>query len=138
MKIFTYLPGITTEKMDGYESIDLSEIGEINNSSCDEVFVGDCLDFIEQRTDFGTELIKKIAYGGTITIVGVDVFEMSRAVEVRQIDLPAINAILYNHRCSISSVGNVVSWVRQLGLNVISQRVSDFKYTVIAKRPLPQ
>ena len=36
MKIFAYLPGMTVEKMDGYKSIDLSEIGDIDNSSCDE------------------------------------------------------------------------------------------------------
>lgn len=140
MKISIYLPGVTggTAWLDGHEEIDLSEIGEVDNASCSEVFVGECLDFIEQRKDFGNELVKKIAYDGTIIISGADIFEVCRAITTCQIDLAAANEILYKHRCSISNVFDVANWIRQAGLKVISQRVESFKYTIIAKRPLPK
>ena len=138
MKIFTYLPGITDAEMDGYEQVDLSEIGEVDNASCNEVFVGECLDFIEQREDFGNELVKKIAYEGPITIIGLDIFEICRAIDTCQVDLPAINTILYRHRCSVSDITNMVKWVHRCGLKIVSQRVEDFRYTIIAKTPSPE
>ena len=137
MKIAIYLPGVFETKTDGYEHVDLSEIGSLDDAAYEEIFVDSCLEYIEQRDDFIKELVKKIRYAGQIIISGSDVYEISRAMMSKNLSLEETNSILYNGRYSISSVLDVVTRLQQLGLNILHKRVNDFKYTIIAERPAP-
>ena len=137
MKIAIYLPGIFEAETDGYEQVDLSEIGNLDDAAYEEIFVDSCLDFIQQRDDFTQELVKKIRYGGQIIISGSDVYEISRAMMSKNLRLEEANSIMYNGRYSISSVLDMVSKLQQLGLTILHKRVNNFKYTIIAERPVP-
>jgi len=137
MKIAIYLPGVFETNEDGCEQIDLSEVGSLDDGAYKEIFVGSCLDFIEQRDTFVQELVKKIRYGGKIIITGSDLYEVSRAAMNRNLTLEQITSLLYGGRYSISSIFDMVDMVRELGLKVINKRVDDFKYTIIAERPTP-
>tara|TARA_Y100000356_G_C11171422_1_gene241552 strand:- start:331 stop:759 length:429 start_codon:yes stop_codon:yes gene_type:complete len=137
MKIAIYLPGLFETKTDGYEHVDLSEIGGLDDGAYEEIFVDSCLDFIEQRDDFTKELVKKIRYKGQIIISGSDMYEISRAMVSKTIGLEEANSIIYDGRYSIGSVLDMVAKLQQLGLKVLHKRVNDFKYTIIAERPAP-
>ena len=137
MKIAIYLPGVFETKTDGYEQVDLSEIGSLDDAAYEEIFVDSCLDFIEQRDDFIKELVKKIRYEGQIVISGSDMYEISRAMMSKALSLEEANSIIYGSRYSISSVLDMVAKLQQLGLTVLHKRVNDFKYTIIAERPAP-
>ena len=60
MKIAIYLPGVFETDEDGYEQVDLSEVASLDDAAYEEILVGSCLDFIEQRDEFTKELVKKI------------------------------------------------------------------------------
>ena len=87
MKIAIYLPGVFEANQDGYEQVDLSEAGSLDDGAYKEIFVGDCLDFIEKRDMFLGELVKKIRYGGKIIVTGSDVHEVCRATMNRNLNL---------------------------------------------------
>ena len=137
MKIAIYLPGVFETSEDGYEQIDLSEVASLDDGAYEEILVGDCLDFVEQRNEFTEELIKKIRYGGKIIITGSDIYEISRATMNRSLCLEEINSIVYDGRYSISSIFDMLKKVQELGLKPIHKRANDFKYTIIAERPAP-
>ena len=137
MKIAIYLPGIVEASESNCEQIDVSEVGSLDNAAYEEIFVGTCLDFIEQRNDFTEELVKKLRYGGKIIVGGSDAYEISRATMTRNINLEEMNSILYGGRYSISSVFDMIGRLEQLGLKTIHKRVNNFKYTIIAERPKP-
>ena len=76
-------------------------------------------------------------YGGKIIITGSDIYEVCRAAMNRNLALKEINTLLYDGRYSISDVFDVVNKIQELGLKIINKRVNDFKYTIIAERPVP-
>ena len=137
MKIAIYLPGIFEVETDGYEQVDLSEIGSLDDAAYEEIFVDSCLDFIQQRDDFTQELVKKIRYGGQLVISGSDIYEISRAVINRNLRLEEINPVVYDGRYSVSSIFDMVRKIQELGLKPVHKRANDFNYTIIAERPLP-
>ena len=137
MKIAIYLPGIFEVETDGYEQVDLSEIGSLDDAAYEEIFVDSCLDFIQQRDDFTQELVKKIRYGGQLVISGSDIYEISRAMMSKNLGLEEANSIMYDGRYSISSVLDMVAKLQKLGLTILRKRVNNFKYTIIAERPTP-
>ena len=137
MKIAIYLPGIFETETDGYEQVDLSEIGSLDDAAYEEIFVDSCLDFIQQRDDFIKELVKKIRYAGQIIISGSDIYEISRAMMSKNLSLEEANSIMYDGRYSISNVSDMVTKLQQLGLTIRHKRVNNFKYTIIAERPAP-
>ena len=137
MKIAIYLPGVFETGEDGYEQVDLSEVASLDDGAYEEILVGSCLDFIEQRDEFTKELVKKIRYGGKIIITGLDIYEISRAVINRNLRLEEINPVVYDGRYSVSSIFDMVKKIQELGLKPIHKRANDFNYTIIAERPLP-
>ncbi len=137
MKIAIYLPGIFEPKANDLEQVDLSEIGSLDDGAYQEIFVDSCLDFVEERNKFVQELVKKIRYGGSITISGSDIYEISRAVMGKNLGLEEAGSLLYDGRYSISNVFDMSARIQSLGLKLVHKRVNNFKYTIIAERPVP-
>ena len=92
---------------------------------------------MEERNKFVQELVKKIRYGGSITISGSDIYEISRAVMGKNLGLEEAGSLLYDGRYSISNVFDMSARIQSLGLKLVHKRVNNFKYTIIAERPVP-
>jgi len=137
MKIEIYLPGVFEPETNDYDKIDLSEIGSLDDAAYEEIYVDSCLDFIPQRKEFAKEIVRKLRYGGKITISGSEIYEIARGSMNRSLTLEETNSMIYNGRYSISSVFDMVASLQQLGLKIIHKRVNDFKYTIVAERPMP-
>ena len=137
MKIEIHLPGVFEPETNDYDKIDLSEIGSLDDAAYEEIYVDSCLDFIPQRKEFAKEIVRKLRYGGKITISGSEIYEIARGSMNRSLTLEETNSMIYNGRYSISSVFDMVASLQQLGLKIIHKRVNDFKYTIVAESPMP-
>ena len=104
MKIALYLPEVFEPQEDGYNQVDISSIGELDDAAYEEILVSDNLDFVDDRDAFTDEIVKKIRYGGKVVFSGVDIFEVARGIIARNIQAQDINQILYLRRCSVSNV----------------------------------
>ena len=137
MKIALYLPEVFEPQEDGYNQVDISSIGELDDAASEELLVSDNLDFVDDRDAFTDEIVKKIRYGGKVVFSGVDIFEVARGIIARNIQAQDINQILYLRRCSVSNVFDICKKLSSLGLKIINKRINNYRYTVIAERPSP-
>ena len=137
MKIALYLPEVFEPQEDGYNQVDISSIGELDDAAYEEILVSDNLDFVDDRDAFTDEIVKKIRYGGKVVVSGVDIFEVARGIIARNIQAQDINQILYLRRCSVSNVFDICKKLSSLGLKIINKRINNYRYTVIAERPSP-
>jgi 2-polyprenyl-3-methyl-5-hydroxy-6-metoxy-1,4-benzoquinol methylase len=137
MKIALYLPEVFEPQEDGYNQVDISSIGELDDAAYEEILVSDNLDFVDDRDAFTDEIVKKIRYGGKVVFSGVDIFEVARGIIGRNIQAQDINQILYLRRCSVSNVFDICKKLSSLGLKIINKRINNYRYTVIAERPSP-
>ena len=64
MKIALYLHGIVDGSEDGYQYVDLAQVMDIDDGSCEEILLETCLDYVSQRKDFLSEIVKNLRYGG--------------------------------------------------------------------------
>ena len=80
MKIALYLPGIVDGSEDGYQYVDLAQVIDIDNGSCEEILLDNCLDYVSQRKDFLSEIVKKLRYGGKIIVSGLDLHQVGRQI----------------------------------------------------------
>ena len=137
MKIALYLPEVFEPQEDGYNQVDISSIGELDDAAYEEILVSDNLDFVDDRDAFTDEIVKKIRYGGKVVFSGVDIFEVARGIIARNIQAQDINKILYLRRWSVSNVFDICKKLSSLGLKIINKRINNYRYTVIAERPSP-
>ena len=137
MKIALYLPEVFEPQEDGYNQVDISSIGELDDAAYEEILVSDNLDFVDDRDAFTDEIVKKIRYGGKVVFSGVDIFEVARGIIARNIQAQDINQILYLRMCSVSNVFDICKKLSSLGLKIINKRINNYRYTVIAERPSP-
>ena len=109
MRIALYLSGIIDGSEDGYEYVDISKIVDIDDASCEEILVGECLDYLSQRKDFFSEIV----------------------------NTGNISELVYNKRHSISNVYEVAETLTKSGMHVTSKTISDINYNVTAERGVP-
>ena len=137
MRIALYLSGIIDGSEDGYEYVDISNIVDIDDASCEEILVGECLDYLSQRKDFFAEIVKKVRYGGKIVISGLDLNQVGRQITNGAINTGNVSELVYNKRHSISNVYEVAETLTKSGMHVTSKTISDINYSVIAERGVP-
>ena len=53
--------------------VTIENLPSIDDGSCPEIILSDTLDFVYNREEVLQEVVKKLKYGGTIVINGVDI-----------------------------------------------------------------
>jgi hypothetical protein len=114
------------------------------DAECDEIVADDILDYIPNDVSGDTLLnwIGKLRHGGTLTIGGVDLREVSRMFTRQEIDVSEANAVLYGrqrlpleYRKSTSTIQHVINMLESKGLKILNKRIEGAYYSVTARRP---
>ena len=137
MKIALYLPGIVDGSEDGYQYVDLAQVMDIDDGSCEEILLENCLDYVSQRKDFLSEIGKKLRYGGKIIVSGIDLHQVGRQITNGFITTSNAASVLYNKRQSSSTIDEMQALLELGSLTIISKQLSDISYTLIAQRGVP-
>ena len=137
MKIALYLPGIVDGSEDGYQYVDLAQFMDIDDGSCEEILLENCLDYVSQRKDFLSEIVKKLRYGGKIIVSGIDLHQVGRQITNGFITTSNAASVLYNKRQSSSTIDEMQALLELGSLTIISKQLSDISYTLIAQRGVP-
>lgn len=119
---------------DDYTSFKLEELNQLEDSICTELYIGDILDYHINRNEVLVMLIKKLRYGGTIVIHGVDIYTMALQLYTGIINGQQATQMLYSGRQSASTMEDVCSILRQCGLHILNVNISQHIYSITAHR----
>lgn len=134
MNINIIIPQIN-QGLPSYQNIDPNNIDSITDNSCKNIYIGDTLDYIDNRQAFLEIVTKKLRYGAKLIIEGVDLYEIARAVVTSQIDTVTANNYLYEKKMSVSSITDILEWANDIGLQIEIKHIDNFKYYVELVRP---
>lgn len=113
----------------------LTEWLDKDPASCAKIELDDKLDFCDYFDESLATIISKLRHGGTISLVGSDLTEISRGLTTGHLELPKALTLLYGGRHSISTLSAIVEKLQGHGLKVMQKRCNDYKYYVVATRP---
>lgn len=122
----------------GANKVSLKDCNNIDPSSCTDLFVGDCLDFVDERQKLFEIILSKIRYGGQITITGLDLVDVGRGLFLGQITPVEANNILYKGRVSGDTMRGIIEALQHYKFEIVQQRCHNLYYTVTAVRPKPE
>lgn len=118
----------------------VNELGiYVDDGEAKEIIALDLIDFvpIQEKENIVRHWLSKLALGGTITIGGNDLGQIARAHALNQIDLGQTAELLYGNQLQRSGLVTC-SQMRKIleggGLKVLSARLNNFSYHVIAER----
>jgi hypothetical protein len=117
-------------------------LDKIIDGSLPSVNIEDSLDMVSYKDREATlqNIIKKIMYGGFIELTGVDLEEVSRAINQGYISEDEGNSLLYgnSNSLSVSSLDSVCGLISKYGFKVFQQRRNKYRYYIKAKRSEPR
>lgn len=119
---------------DDYTLFKLEDINQLEDSICTELYVGDVLDYCVNRNEVLVMLIKKLRYGGTIIINGVDIYTMALQLYTGVINGQQATQMLYSGRQSASTMEDVCSILRQCSTHILNVNISQHIYSITAHR----
>ena len=112
MKVFLTRRDISVE---GYKNLDISDLDNISDGECYNMYMDDMLINSFAFNDFEyefTRIIKKIAIGGSIIINGIDIKLFARDIIWENITNDQIQGIIYNISSAITW-NEVVSFINK-------------------------
>jgi hypothetical protein len=127
----------------GYEVFSLQENGgdrfreEVDMAELSDLYT-DVLDLApyEHRNSVLQDWVSRLAHSGVITIKGVNPFYLNRDFHYYNIGIADYNRIIYS-RQSMDDPNNVVKFLKDVGLKIITNRVHEagHTFTIVAERP---
>jgi hypothetical protein len=134
MKISMILqPPIKPDKEYTYISPD--QIGQIENYSCEEIILEGTLDSIKDRYAFLTVCMEKLRSKGTLSIIGIDIVELSKYIISGQVTIDDANNVIYSNRQSLDNIFKLVNFFATKGYAVVDKRILNYSYFVKASKP---
>jgi len=127
------------ETIAGYSRVEVKDedvdLGEFSDNECSFILASDCLDLFshEKVPNLLFKARQKLRMGGKLMVGGTDIRLLARAIINGSIDTQSANNILFNKR-SCSEVNDVVKTLEDIGLNVLSMRISGIHYEIEASR----
>ena len=128
------------EHVGGYERVEVSngqiDLEKFSDNECMHILASDALDELgyEDVKKFLTTVRKKLRMQGSAVVGGVDIRLLSRHIINGSINTEQANQTLFNKK-SCHDVNLVSSILSDLGLNIISTRISGIHYEIEASRP---
>ena len=118
----------------GYTQLKISDISNIDKASCDEIIVGDILDYYPNKGKLFQQIIEKLRYGGVIHISGIDLnFLCNEYVNGYITPADMIN-LLYNGKISIDTLQGIIAMCKHHNLEIVIEDISGQNYIVSAQR----
>lgn len=111
----------------------------VDDGEAKEIIALDLIDFvpIQEKENIVRHWLSKLALGGTITIGGNDLWQITKAFTFNQLELTQAAELLYGSQLARSGLVTC-SQMRKIleggGLKIIESRLSNFSYYVIAER----
>ena len=121
-----------TTQYEDCQIVQLNDLQKIENATCTLIHMGNCLEFVN-----GSLLevaLKKLRYGGRIIIEGTDLLEVIYGYFRDVITLQEVQALLFIGRHACYTLENMVNVLRAAGLTIISNRLTQYRYTITAER----
>ncbi len=112
----------------------MNELEKVPAAIATELLCEDVLDFVPNRLEFLGKLLSKLRYGGKISLVGIDIDEVARSLMNRQINVDVAANFLYSGRLSGSCVGDMTNILEQNGIKVLTTRLQNNHYYILAER----
>jgi len=129
------------DHIEGYERVELQN-GEVNlsgysDNECDFIMASDCLDFLEYNSakDFLLQARQKLRIKGTLLVGGADIRMLARSIIDESIDLETANGFIFSKK-SLLDINTVARMAADLGLQVVSTRISGIHYEIESSRQL--
>ena len=123
----------------GYDKIEITEQGfnldKYSDNECSFVLASDCLDLIDYHDIKNTLILirQKMRIGSTLVIGGTDIRLLCRAVVGGSIDTATFNQMVSNKK-SLSDVTSTSRLLSELGLSIVTTKVSGIHYEIEASR----
>lgn len=111
----------------------------VDDGEVTELLAVDVIDYIpaQQKEVVLSHWLKKVAFDGTITIGGLDIYQVAHAIENRQINLVEANRMLYGEsvqRNGLVNCGQMASLLATAGYEILQKKIFGYNYLVTAKR----
>ena len=152
MKINLILDG---HPLSGYRNIDpygfgdeTKTVGDIHNlndivedAEATEILALDVIDFMPSDTVLTaiSHWVSKLRHRGTIVIGGKDLWQISKAIHQKILDITEANEAIHGTeekpRLSHLTIDRLVSIMEDQGLKILKKRVNKFDMVVEAQRP---
>lgn len=112
------------------------------DGSVEAINIEDALDLVRysDREKTFDSVARKIMYGGTVELTGIDLSEIVRAVNQCYVEEAEANSILYCHDrvSSISTLESTCDLIIKKGFTIILQRRNRYHFYIKAKRNEPK
>lgn len=115
----------------------------VENSECNHIVANEILSYLPASLINQTisHWIAKLRHKGILTIVDVDLIEISKGISQRYIDLEAANNLLYGaqdtdwkfKKCALSSF-DIIEYLKEHKLRILKNRINNYKFTIEAQR----
>lgn len=131
-KIALFING-KTEPHPEYQPIEINQIQFIEAGSVDCLFCN-CLNYFANPEQILIELMKRIKYGGEITVEGDEIYEVVRDILVGAIEITDINTYLYEGKNSASSGVYMGQLLKDNGFSILEKDIDNRRFMVKGKR----
>lgn len=111
--------------------------GIVYNGEADELFIPSLIEYIPQETigDYIRKWVEITAINGTITISGIEIFELITDFLANRLDETQINIILYsNNHKGCYSAEYVKTQLEAFNLKIEKVTINNGRYTIISRR----
>jgi hypothetical protein len=118
----------------------VNELGlYVDDGEAKEIIALDLIDYvpIQEKENIVRHWLSKLALGGTITIGGNDLGQITKAFAYNQLELSQAAELLYGNQLARSGLVTCAQMRKILeggGLKIIESRLSNFSYYVKAER----
>ena len=119
----------------GYEPIQDVDINNLHSGSCDNLFLGNILEYTQDPSDFLPICLSKLRYGGTITINGRDLDVITRDYWAKRMSGNEFRGMVYSGKVSIWSLNELCEALMTAGLKVREKSMLQYDYTIVGERP---
>lgn len=111
----------------------------LDDGEADEIVALDVIDFvpIAEKENIISHWLSKLAIGGTISIGGNDIGQVTKAFTFNQLDLGQTAELLYGNqltRQGLITCSQMRKILETAGLKVTAARLNNFSYYVTAER----
>ena len=130
------------EHIQGYEKVEVSngqvQLGKYADNECEFIMASDCLDLLDYNSakDFMLQARQKLRLGGTLLVGGADLRMLARSVVMEAVSIEEANQLIFSKRSLIDTT-TVAKLVTDLGLSILSTRISGLHYEIEASRQIP-
>lgn len=122
---------------DSFDAVPLTNLGEIEDASCDLIHLNDCMDYVNLsvRDQLLLTAIKKLRKNGELLISGTDTIELVSQYYNHSISIQQLNASIYDGRLSIDSLFNLQKKLKKItSLSIVNAKLDGVYYSIKCKR----